>query len=140
MDFIDRTGRYIRCEKEDYKWGLNRHEFSLTLCFKATNGGGASTLASVTQWGQAESYSMITVQLVETSSGFTAGSAIVSCLAPHVLPPSGRSVTAPLFSPHKCDVYLDTHPTHGLIYRPHQFVMRCMCRVINVRSTRLFPS
>lgn len=40
MDFIDRTGRYVRCEKEDYKWGLNRHELSLTLCFKATNGGG----------------------------------------------------------------------------------------------------
>lgn len=48
------------------------------------NGRGACTLASVTQWGQAESYSMITVQLVETSSGFTAGSSIVSCLAPLV--------------------------------------------------------
>ena len=41
-------------------------------------------LAFVTQWGQADSYSMITVQLVETSWGFTANSAFVSCLAPLV--------------------------------------------------------
>lgn len=44
----------------------------------------ASMLAFVTQWGQADSYSMITVQLVETSWGFTANSAFVSCLAPLV--------------------------------------------------------
>lgn len=43
------------------------------LRFNATKEGGcysvrlACTLASVTQWGQAESYSMITVLLVETS-------------------------------------------------------------------------
>lgn len=76
MDFIDRTGCYIRCEKEDYRQGLSRREFSLMLRFKATGAGGgggcysvrlACTLASVTQWGQAESYSMITVLLVETS-------------------------------------------------------------------------
>lgn len=48
--------------------------FSLMLRFNATKGGGgcysvglARMLASVTQWGQAESYSMITVLLVETS-------------------------------------------------------------------------